>query len=73
MTEHKANADYHRSMAQAEVTKQGKGTTDWSSSRATQMHHEHAAHAADRAHAAQTNQTVVYTPVGTPVFRPKGY
>lgn len=72
MTEHKKAADYHRAQANVEVAKQGRAGTsaaEFASSRSAQMHHTNAAHSADRAHAAATGQTVVYTPIGTPVFR----
>lgn len=72
MTEHKHTADYHRGEVAKEVSKQGSGNygsgDGWASSRGRQLEHTNAAHAADRAHAAATGQTVRYTPVGEPVF-----
>jgi hypothetical protein len=69
---HKQAAEYHRGEATKEFNAQGRsGMSDagYASSRASQMNHTEAAHRADAAFAKETGQTVVYTPLGVPVFR----
>ncbi len=72
MSDHKAAADYHRAEEKRAFDAQGKSgvsAMDYTVLRSQQVEHQRAAQAADSRYAAETGQTVVYTPGGEPVFR----
>lgn len=68
MTKHLEAARYHRAQAVAAHAEAGRPGSNYTQARFDTMHHISAERSAYAAHARETGQQVVYTPIGEPVF-----
>lgn len=69
MTKHLEAARYHRGQADAAHAEAGRPGGNYTQARSDTMNHIRAERSAYEAHARETGQQVVYTPIGEPVFR----